>query len=97
MGSWVVESIEHGGRIEGEVRNGRVTRVQYYNDKFSFLEAQALTVISGSTTAGIDALMGTSAQVPPVNTKAPVIFGALLSGKLCHAQMVFGRVSRRHR
>jgi alpha-tubulin suppressor-like RCC1 family protein len=70
-----------GGKYEVGFDAGKGYVIQYYEDRFSFSEAQAVTVTPGSTTAPIDAAMGTSALVPPVNTKAPVIFGTPAVGE----------------
>ncbi len=70
-----------GGKYEVGFDAGKGYVIQYYDDKFSFPEAQAVTVTPGSTTAPIDAAMGTSALVPPVNTKAPAIFGTPAVGE----------------
>jgi Carboxypeptidase regulatory-like domain/Regulator of chromosome condensation (RCC1) repeat len=64
-----------GGKYEVGFDAGKGYVIQYYDDKFSFPEAQTVTVTPGDTTAPIDAAMGTTALVPPINTKAPVIFG----------------------
>jgi alpha-tubulin suppressor-like RCC1 family protein len=50
--------------------------LQYYDDKFSFSEAQAVTVAVGSTAPGIDAAIGRSDRSEaPVNTTPPVVSG----------------------
>lgn len=43
---------------------------QYYNDKFSFEAAEAITATGGATTSGIDARMTKEVQPPPPAPKA---------------------------
>ncbi len=61
------------GNYEVGFDAGKAYLVQYYDDKLSFAAAQAVAVTLGDTTAPIDAAMGTSALVPPVDTVPPVI------------------------
>ncbi len=70
-----------GGKYEVGFDAGKGYVIQYYDDKFSFPEAQAVTVTPGGTTTPIDAAIGTSALVPPVNTKDPLIVGTPAVGE----------------
>ncbi len=70
-----------GGEYEIGFDAGKGYVIQYYDDEFSFPEAQTVAVTPGSTTAAIDAAMGSSALTPPVNTKAPVISGTPAVGE----------------
>ncbi len=79
-GQYTIAGLQ-GGKYEVGFDAGKGYVIQYYDNKFSFSEAQAVTVTPGSTTAPIDAAMGTSALVPPANTKAPVILGTPAVGE----------------
>jgi hypothetical protein len=63
------------GEYEVGFNAGKGYVIQYYDDKFTFPEAQAVTVTPGGTVATIDAAMGASAMAPPINTRAPTISG----------------------
>lgn len=62
-----------GGNYEVGFDAGKAYVVQYYDDKLSFPAAQAVVVTPGDTTAPIDAAMGASALVPPIDIVPPVI------------------------
>ncbi len=54
---------------------GKKYIVQYYDNRLLLSEAQAVSVTAGGTLTGIDAALGSSEVIPPVNTKLPVISG----------------------
>jgi alpha-tubulin suppressor-like RCC1 family protein len=68
-----------GGSYEVGFDAGKAYVVQYYDNELSFPAAQAVVVTLGDTTAPIDAAMGTSALVPPVDIVPPVIVAPLAS------------------
>jgi hypothetical protein len=53
---------------------------QYYNNKTTFAEANAVAVTVGSTTPGVNAALQPAASSAPVNTGAPSISGSALVG-----------------
>jgi len=53
---------------------------QYYNDKFSYSEAEPVSVTAGSATPNIDAELQPATAMAPENTKLPEITGTPAAG-----------------
>jgi alpha-tubulin suppressor-like RCC1 family protein len=70
-----------GGQYTVGFDAGKRYVLQYYSDKLSLSEAQAVPVTAGATTAGIDAALDPSDAIPPANTKSPVILGGPAIGE----------------
>jgi protocatechuate 3,4-dioxygenase beta subunit len=65
----------HTGSYKVEFSSNPLYLAQYYDDKFSLSEAEAVTVEAGRTHAGISATMVSSQSAAPVNLKAPGLTG----------------------
>jgi hypothetical protein len=74
-----------GGAYKVGFDAGEGYSVQYYNDKPSFAAAQTVSIAARHTAAGVDAAMSSGppapVHAPPMNTKAPVIFGEPVVGE----------------
>jgi Carboxypeptidase regulatory-like domain len=73
-GEYLISALP-GGEYKVGFDGGKDYAVQYYNDKFSFAEAQGLEVVVNDTIHGIDAAMTVGRPIAPTNGRLPVISG----------------------
>jgi hypothetical protein len=74
-GDYTIERLPAGEYKVGFDGAGKYV-TQYYDDRFSLAEAQAVPVTLGNVATGIDAAMGTTAAVPPGEGATPPAFPA---------------------
>ncbi len=79
-GEYAIAGVPAGSYVIG-FQATKPYKVQYYNNKLSFSEAQVVSVTAGGTTTNIDAAMSSSDALPPANTKPPVVLGVPAIGE----------------
>jgi hypothetical protein len=72
-GDYTIERLPVGEYMVGFDGAGKYV-TQYYDDRFSLAEAQAVPVTLGNVATGIDAAMGTTAAAPPGEGVTPPAF-----------------------
>ncbi len=70
-----------GGRYKVGFDGGKNYVTQYYEDRLSLSEGQAVAVTVGDTAAGIDAALDPTDAIAPTNTKSPLVLGAPVVGE----------------